>query len=457
MFNITAEACQAVAAAIAAAANDQLAHTEDEGSVQDKVNVKDTSDIQQALGLIVRMEKRLGLKSGANDNVDTRLKRIERVQFGRAYTTDLPLVPRCKKACSAIFNEEETSAPGATTTPTQKAVGDASSVAAMLAASAVGEVHDTTDDDLVNDDTPAANETEPATKDEAVTATNDVEQTATEEPAFDIDVDWDAVRDRRKSVGFMAADAASKQAERKRGIRKELIKTTAQLDELMDEQDEKLQGSKKASQDLAAGRQKFTKLTNLRIQLEDNLQKHQTVLNTSKEMLAKREQMFVSEVTDLGLSTDVAHAKLEEVRNATAPMMSKKQQELFVLYNRVKGEQKLVDEHQKRFMQIGSDLETQNKQVRALSEKRKLAQLEAEKSTAAVEKCEAQIDELNKELRQARNPKPKSGQINGMRTHDVSTGRRQPNLHVFLLCGKIGVFCNLSIFTPTGSLAPLFS
>lgn len=59
-------------------------------------------------------------------------------------------------------------------------------------------------------------------------------------------------------------------------------------------------------------------------------------------------------------------------------------------------------------MKTSSDLEAQSNQVRALGEKRKLAQLEAEKSTAAVEQCEARIDELNKELKQARNPQPKS-------------------------------------------------
>ena len=135
MFNITAEACQAVAAAIAAAANDPIGEDdeEDEGEDQNEVD-KDTAgadvvkkaesakDTETTLKLIVWLEEKLNLKFKFNDDTEARLQRIERVIFGKVYK-DLAPVARCQKACKLIFGKSFVAEP-AKKTATDTAVQD---------------------------------------------------------------------------------------------------------------------------------------------------------------------------------------------------------------------------------------------------------------------------------------------------------------------------------------------
>ena len=214
MFNITAEACQAVAAAIAAAANDPIGEDdeEDEGEDQNEVD-KDTAgadvvkkaesakDTETTLKLIVRLEEKLNLKFKFNDDTEARLQRIERVIFGKVYK-DLAPVARCQKACTQLFGKlfvAELAKKTATDTAVQ---GQAAGVKAV------------NDADLVKSKEP---EPEPKTEPEATA----------HEPVNDLPVHFDKEMIRRRSVGSIAAAAAAKQADHKRAIRKELIKTNS--------------------------------------------------------------------------------------------------------------------------------------------------------------------------------------------------------------------------------------
>ena len=152
---------------------------------------------------------------------------------------------------------------------------------------------------------------------------------------------------------------------------------------------------------------------NMRDEIEDALHDAQAQVAASKKAVIKQEKMFLTDITDLGLSTDVAHAKMEEVRNATAPMMSKKQQQLFVVYKKVKDDQARVNDKQQEFLRIGGELEEHNKVVEALSEKQKHAREEAEKAAVSVETCDTRIDELNQQLRRPRKMSVKTAQRAG--------------------------------------------